>query len=291
MRLRQGDSGDFGLAGVPARAVPAELGPGRGLLADDGSLVQLATEPGPDDAVRAAAAGIARRHPPAPETGRIRLRPLPESLCLADLPEGLDGLAVGLAGDECEPLVLDPFNGPVRLLVAGPPRSGRTTVLCSWARQAAAGGLPVVVAAPARSALGTVAVEHGLPVLRPDADPGPPPTRPTLLLVDDCDAFDDRPAGERLTDWLRDADAPLAAAVAGRADELATTYRGLGAAARRSHCGLLLRPGPVDGELLGIRLPRRPASGPPGRGVIVGDPAWGPLFAAGEPVPVQVAAP
>jgi len=122
-------------------------------------------------------------------------------------------------------------------------------------------------------------------------DPGPAPAEPTLLLVDDCEAFADRPVADRLAEWLRTAEAPLAAVVAGRSDELATSYRGLGAAARRAHCGVLLRPGPVDGELLGVRLPRRPAAGPPGRGVIVGDPAWGRLFADGEPVPLQVAAP
>ena len=57
------------------------------------------------------------------------------------------------------------------------------------------------------------------------------------------------------------------------------------------NCGLLLRPGPVDGEILGVRLPRRAASGPPGRGVLVGDPAWGPAFDDGDPVPIQVAQP
>jgi S-DNA-T family DNA segregation ATPase FtsK/SpoIIIE len=79
--------------------------------------------------------------------------------------------------------------------------------------------------------------------------------------------------------------------VAGRADDLATTYRGVAADVRRSHCGILLRPGPVDGELLGVRLPRRPSSGPPGRGIAIGDPAWAAMFDDGEPVPIQVAEP
>jgi S-DNA-T family DNA segregation ATPase FtsK/SpoIIIE len=149
-----------------------------------------------------------------------------------------------------------------------------------------------MVAAPARSPLLAAARSRGIPVVDPaDADAVPLPDTPTLLLVDDCEVFVDSPAGEWLTAWVRAGSAPLAAVVAGRSDDLATSYRGVGAEARRSQCGILLRPGPVDGELLGVRLPRRPSNGPPGRGVAVGDPAWSTLFETGEPVPVQVAAP
>lgn len=124
-----------------------------------------------------------------------------------------------------------------------------------------------------------------------DDDVGPVPTTPTLLLIDDSEAFLDTVAGDHLTRWVRSGDAPVAAVAAGRSDDLATTYRGVAAEVRRSHCGILLRPGPVDGELLGARLPRRPSVGPPGRGVVIGNPAWGSLFDDGDPVPVQVAQP
>jgi S-DNA-T family DNA segregation ATPase FtsK/SpoIIIE len=181
------------------------------------------------------------------------------------------------------------------MLVAGPPRSGRSTALCALLRQADEAGIRTVVAAPARSPLADAARRLRLPVFGPDdtddADPGPVPSTRTLLLVDDCEAFTDSRAGDRLTSWLRTSAAPLAAVVAGRAEELATSYRGVGAEVRRNQCGILLRPGPVDGELLGVRLPRRASAGPPGRGVAVGDPAWGPLFRSGEPVPVQLATP
>jgi S-DNA-T family DNA segregation ATPase FtsK/SpoIIIE len=132
----------------------------------------------------------------------------------------------------------------------------------------------------------------GLRLVTPElASAGPPPERGALLLVDDSEAYTDRTVGDELLGWLRDVGPRLTAIVAGRSDDLATAYRGLGAVARRSHCGILLRPGPVDGELLGVRLPRRPSSGPPGRGIVVGDPSWGPAFSTGEPVPVQVARP
>lgn len=153
---------------------------------------------------------------------------------------------------------------------------------------------PTVVAATARSPLAAFAAQFGLRVINPDCSGdtvGPVPSTATLLLVDDCEAFLDSAAGEMLTAWVRTSDAPLAAVVAGRTDDLATSYRGIGAQVRRSNCGVLLRPGPVDGEILGGRLPRRPSSGPPGRGVLVGDPAWGPAFVDGEPMPVQMAVP
>jgi S-DNA-T family DNA segregation ATPase FtsK/SpoIIIE len=198
--------------------------------------------------------------------------------------------SIGLAGDRLDPVAFDPFAGAARLLVAGPPRSGRTTLLRLLAQQAHQAGIATLVAATARSPLAADAQRQAIPVIGPnDADLVPLRADRTLLLVDDSEAFTDAIAGDRLTSWVRACDAPLAVVVAGRADDLATSYRGLAAEVRRSQCGILLRPGPVDGELLGVRLPRRPGGGPPGRGVAVGDPCWGPLFADGEPVPIQVA--
>ena len=51
---------------------------------------------------------------------------------------------------------------------------------------------------------------------------------------------------------------------------------------------LLLQPGPLDGELVGARLRPGCTGGPPGRGLLLGDPAWAEECAAG-PVRVQVA--
>ena len=79
--------------------------------------------------------------------------------------------------------------------------------------------------------------------------------------------------------------------VAGRASELATSYRGAGVEMRRWQCGILLCPGPLDGELVGVRLPRRAAALTPGRGFVVGEPGWGALFETAEPVPIQLALP
>jgi S-DNA-T family DNA segregation ATPase FtsK/SpoIIIE len=286
--FRLADRGDYATAGIDPRAVPGELPRGRAVRAADGAALQIA-EPIDVREVAAKWAGA-----PCPGSDAVRVRPLPARLQLADLGDrSSDGrLVIGLAGDERVPFTVDPFAGAGRLLVAGPPRSGRTTVLRTLAEQAAVAGIDTVVAAPARSPLVESARRLALRVVAPDDHvvDAAPAVR-TLLVVDDAEAFTDAPAGDALVNWLRRPAARLAAVVAGRSDDLATSYRGIGAEVRRAQCGILLRPGPVDGELLGARLPRRPASGPPGRGVAVGEAAWGALFEDGEPVPVQVAMP
>jgi S-DNA-T family DNA segregation ATPase FtsK/SpoIIIE len=162
--LRLPDRGDFALLGIAPRDVPTAMPPGRGLRSHDGAAVQFAHAGGAAGpaAARARAAEIAA-HWRSPDpggwavTGGVRLRPLPPRVDLAALTVGPGRLAVGLAGDEAECLHLDPFSGAGRLLVAGPPRSGRSTALRSLAGQAHAAGMHTLVAAPGRSPLAEAA--------------------------------------------------------------------------------------------------------------------------------------
>jgi S-DNA-T family DNA segregation ATPase FtsK/SpoIIIE len=295
--LRLTDVGDYGLAGISPRDVPAAMPAGRALRAADAAVVQIAHDGAALDA-GVAAAGIASSwttsRSPGLDPRAIRVRQLPRHVSLTDLPADRGRMCLGVVGDAAVPLRIDPFGGAGRILIGGPPRSGRSTLLRSLLAQAVQEGLPTVVAAPPRSPLAAEASRAPVrlidPADRTDAL-GAPPTQPTLLLVDDSETLVDAAIGDELVSWVRASHAPLAAVVAGRADDLATTYRGVAAEVRRSHCGILLRPGPVDGELLGVRLPRRPSAGPPGRGVVVGDPCWGDVFDEGEPVPIQVAQP
>jgi S-DNA-T family DNA segregation ATPase FtsK/SpoIIIE len=99
------------------------------------------------------------------------------------------------------------------------------------------------------------------------------------VLVDDADRFDDRDG--RLAALL---EAGARVAAAGRADGLRGQFGHWTRAVRASRVGLLLHPDTdLDGELLGVRLPRR-ADVPlrPGRGYLV---------EAGRPALVQVARP
>lgn len=286
--LRMADRSDYTLAGVSPRAVPNSLPPGRGVRAGDEAVLQVA-DPGPfDDAARAAIT----RWPAGARTRRdaVRIRPLPTDVQLSELPQRHRRLTLGIGGDEGEDITVAPFEDAGRLLVAGPPRSGRSNLLRLLLIQALAADLALIIAAPPRSGLAIDARRARLRCLGPDdREIPPPPEQPTLLLVDDCEAYHETAIGDQLSGWLRKGLAGIAAAVAGRADDLAISYRGLGAEARRQHCGVLLRPGPLDGELLGVRLSHRERGSGPGRGVVVGPPTWGAALSGGGLAPIQVA--
>jgi len=102
------------------------------------------------------------------------------------------------------------------------------------------------------------------------------------LLVDDIDLLED-PAVldgiELAMRRLRNGGGLVV--LAGTTEAMASSFRGPVAQARRARSGLLLRPeGAHDGDLLGVRLRRRPGhNDPPGRGV---------LAVHGHAVPVQV---
>jgi S-DNA-T family DNA segregation ATPase FtsK/SpoIIIE len=113
-----------------------------------------------------------------------------------------------------------------------------------------------------------------------------------LLLVDDSEALLDTPIGDRLTDLVKRGQHGVAVVVAARSDDLAVTYRGLANEVRRSCAGLLLQPGPGDGDLLGVRLPRTRTVQLPGRGVLTLDqPQLRVLVDGSGTIPIQVALP
>jgi S-DNA-T family DNA segregation ATPase FtsK/SpoIIIE len=193
------------------------------------------------------------------------------------------GLIVGLRGDDLAPVVVDPDEAGGAFLVAGPPRSGRSTALVSIAAQLR--GQRVVALCARRGPLGQrrdlalVAdprdTEAALAAL--DAVAGG-----ATLLVDDVDLVDDHTVLDGIEAAVRRArDAGGFVVLAGTTEPMAASFRGPVAQARRARSGLLLRPeGPHDGELLGVRLRRRAGhNDPPGRGV---------LAMHGRVVPVQV---
>lgn len=232
----------------------------------------------------------ARRRSGRPLIEPVRLRPLPDRITVSDLPPTPDAVTLGTGGDRAEPIRLRLFAGGGRLLVAGPPRSGKTTTLTTILLQCA--GKRTIVAAPPRSPLRAFADAVGADAIGPldESDLLRDEPAPDLLLVDDSEAFADTRVGERLAELIRCSGPSTVAVVAGGSDELAVAFRGPAAEARRGRCGILLRPRPADGELLGIRLPTRHASAPPGRGVLVTEPEMC-LSADGHPIDVQVALP
>jgi S-DNA-T family DNA segregation ATPase FtsK/SpoIIIE len=156
----------------------------------------------------------------------------------------------------------------MHLVVAGPPGSGRTNalrVLAAAARASAPEAIICVVAAdpaawdPAEATELVGAFEQ----LRRW-----PPEGRGLLLVDGVEGMGPA-AGAALDRLLPSVPAGFHVVVAGRAE----AFRGMQPwqrAVTMSRTGVLLRPGPEDGDILRIRLPREPAPRPvPGRGYLV----------------------
>ena len=307
--LRLSDRADYALAGIPLRSVPTAMPPGRAIRAADCAEVQFAfagdapSTAAQWDAVEQIAKAGAADQTGAEEPGAraFVVRSLPARAHLSALVEpGKSTLAtIGVGGDAAEPLRLELFAGEARWLVAGPPRSGRSTLLRTLLQQAARLDVTVMIAAPRRSPLLDDGLALGVRVLAPDAassstaDELEQADGRGLILVDDSEAFLDTPAGKALCSLARRAgDGSLAIVVACRSDELALSYRGVATEARRSRSGVLLQPGPGDGDLFGVRLPRSRSTPVPGRGVLVcGQPQLRELADSTGSIAVQVALP
>ncbi|MFI9589398.1 FtsK/SpoIIIE domain-containing protein [Nonomuraea sp. NPDC052265] len=292
--LRLSDTSDYGLAGFPLKGLPASMPPGRALSLGEHGITEhhialLSADPsGP--AQVAALQSLARSASP-PSGGRggvsregdrpLRVDALPMRVTASQTmeldpaftpPSPLWAL-VGAGGDALMPLGLDLLAHGPGAVVAGPSRSGRSSVLLTAARSLIAAGTPVIAVAPRRSPLrdltDAVAVLDGnatnLPELVADLSQ-------YVVVVDDAELVNpDSPLGTALEEVLRSGrDGDHGLLIAGATGDLAVAYRGFVAETRKSRTGVLLSvQGPTDGDLFSIRLPRGAGGGPPGRGLLV----------------------
>ncbi|SFL66680.1 FtsK/SpoIIIE domain-containing protein [Geodermatophilus ruber] len=278
------DRADYAIAGVPAGLVPGHRPPGRALVGEHARECQLAL-PRPLTAVSSPLEGTVGRARPLtiPELPPDPALPLPRSTPRSSLPSRALHLPLGPGGDDGSVLEVD-LSRAGGLLVVGPPGSGRSTALGSFARHLAALGVPVcrlVRSLPPPAAGDDASATTwltGADVVGWQAWLAARAGGPAVVVADDHGALTESPvltagsAGEPPDDLLF--------LVAGTAAELAGAYRGPVSALRRRRSGLLLCPGPVDADLLGIRLPRTPVPTRPGSG-------W--LVTGGVPQRVQVA--
>ncbi|MGY1857911.1 FtsK/SpoIIIE domain-containing protein [Modestobacter sp. SYSU DS0290] len=284
------DRTDYAVAGVPARAVPEHRPPGRALVGEGAVECQLAL---PRDTVRSWPPRAGTTHAPV----RVTELPADPELPLPFPDAGPRWLPVGPGGDEGEVTGLD-LGACGGLLVVGPPGSGRSEAVRAFGRHCRVAGARVLdlAAAPGRGdhpdpeqdADGVHELDRrDVAGLRAWLAAPAPGTR--VVLADDVTSLPDAVAdalaaalGPPTADPAVDAPAPgeVLVIAAGAPTELAGSFRGPVAALRRSRTALLLRPGPGDAELLGLRVPRTPLPARPGSG-------W--LLVRGEPVRVQVA--
>lgn len=278
--LRLADSGDAVLLGMRDADLPETMPPGRAVVCPDGLELQVAT-PIVDltgSAVAQHISSIAKRMR-ASEVHRFA--PMPEQCRRADLPSPTDQVVLGIGGSDIAPIGL-PFGGfgELAALIAGPPRSGRTTALATVAHQLSDRPMCWVGGhrAPASLPPDTEVIDAGVPEALAswlNEHPG------GVLLVDDLDEMLGSPIDDLVTDYLQHGRRHGGIVCAsGRSDTLSNAYRGAVAELRRRQTGVILQPGRRDGDLLGARL--GPAGRPaPGRGVLV---------IRSRAVPIQVAA-
>ncbi|MDN3357076.1 FtsK/SpoIIIE domain-containing protein [Actinomadura sp. DC4] len=312
--LRMSDPNDYVYAGVSERQVPSEMFAGRALEAMGAGSTSLRESQiallAPDAAGAAQVAALqllgreAERAYGRPSSG---LRPLH----VDELPVrvtysqalGLDPdfvapsplwALVGAGGDELGPIGVDLTAEGPGFTVAGPPRSGRSTVLMTMVASLldpdiGEGAVPVVLICPRRSPLRFLENRPGvLAVLGADADEDAllnaiGHLERYVIVIDDAELMYETPLDDTLADLLRQArDGEHGMIIAGIASELARTFQSFLASVPKSRVGVLLAIESVDdGEILGARLPRNIAIGSPsGRSLYI---------QPGASLPIQVA--
>lgn len=266
------DSGQAALAGVPRAVVLDRPVAGRAVLIGDGPPVHAQ--------VLLPAARLPAAHPPREDRAAPRLRVLPLHPCAEDVrgqqepaahdaraaPRGLDAVPLGLGDDHAGVILLELPAG-ARVVVAGPPESGRTSALRWIGESLQQRGRRHVGVAPGM----------------PGTDAGSDAT----VLVDDADLLGQEDADAVVRCWR---DHPGAVVVAARSAWLATGYGALVGLLRGARTVLLL--GPLRGgcahlsgaDVLSHADPAAPRH--PGRGVLVGPRRCVPIQLPAPPAPV-----
>ncbi|MDX3351908.1 FtsK/SpoIIIE domain-containing protein [Streptomyces sp. ME01-24h] len=290
--LRLNDKADYSSVGVPTRSAPGDPAPGRALRTQDLSEVQLAVlDPdlsGTAQATALTALGeeITRREAAVPADRRAaRLDVLPERVgyeqAVALRPQtGPMRPLVAVGGDTLGGLAPDLSEVPT-FVIAGPPRTGRSTALLTAARSVLDAGAGLIVLAPRRSPLRSFEGRPGVAAVITDADVsvadfrqvlGSVPEDNAVIVIDDAELF----MGAEI-----DADLALLArggagngwglVVGGNAESLSLSLAGWMGQVKRNRTGMLLSPQSLaDGDVIGVKLTRGLVGGAPqpGRGLL-----------------------
>lgn len=280
--FRLADRIDYSLFGVRGAEV-APMPRMRCLVVSSGLYAQVADPPLPEE--MANIGGPSGRVPKDPPR---RIRVLPEAVRVDDLDPSATTfgdrpwrVAVGLADATLSAAVAS-FHAGEHLLVCGPARCGRTTVLASIARstmRAYEGDCSVhapVIAylAASRSSLPTLLAGCAEVVALADISHVAhlrlgAAGRPMVLLVDDAELLDD-PSGAMAA--LGNVDQPdLLIVAAVRTELLRANYSHWTRQLRRSRSAIFLRPSDGDAEFTGISIPRRGLPVTAGRGLLAQD--------------------
>ncbi|MGX1091993.1 S-DNA-T family DNA segregation ATPase FtsK/SpoIIIE [Streptomyces albogriseolus] len=295
--LRLADRSDFSSLGIPARKVPEEIPPGRAFRNESGTETQFAllaedtTGQGQAAALTAIGEAAAARDADVPRARRpFRVDSLPSRISFPEAWELRDpdvsrsklfGLA-GIGGDEIVGFGPDLADGVPAFVIAGPAKSGRSTVLMNFAQSFLAQGTRLVIAAPRQSPLrrldGTEGVlkvftgddidEDEFEELVDEASL----EEPVAVLVDDGEILEDCDAESQLKKLVsRGTERGLALVIAGDEEDVCSGFSGWQVDAKKARRGILLCPQESSsGDLIGVRLSRGMVGGQiaPGKGML-----------------------
>jgi S-DNA-T family DNA segregation ATPase FtsK/SpoIIIE len=294
MIFRLTDRADASLAEIAERALPGHQPEGRLMFYAKPNPLEshiALLDPDPSGvaqvaALRALAAQARERFGvPVAQQRPLRVDALPSRITLAEtyrldpgfVPPSPMWVLAGAGGDTLSPQGIDIRDEGPGVVVAGPPRSGRSTTLLTMARSLLTAQTPILVITPRRSPLralegtpGVAAVlglDFDVEFVRAELNP----LERFVVLVDDAEMLFDAPNTEVLERIIvtgRDSDRGLI--LAGTTGDLGRCYTGFIPAALKSRCGVLVTVDtPDDGDLFGVRLPRNAMPGPLGRGLIL----------------------
>lgn len=304
--LRLTDRLDYSLAGLNHRTIPAEIAPGRGFRGDSGRELQIALlgdDPSGQaqaEAVRALGRTLTERDAATPAPARpFRVDDLPsalgldDALALADREStGPMWALLGVGGNQLLAHGMDLEHDAPTFVVAGPARSGRSTLLGVMADSLLRSGTQLVLACPRSSPLRDYAHLPGVRAVLThseltEADLAPhldPDGTPVVFIVDDGEMLTDVPARAWLRSYLRVArENRRGLILGGNSAELCAGFSGWQVDVKKNRRGALLSPqNTIDGDLLGVRVARSLVSTTiaPGRALV--------HFGTGELLTLQV---
>jgi S-DNA-T family DNA segregation ATPase FtsK/SpoIIIE len=287
--LRMADADEYSMLGLPSSTKGAVLPPGRGFV-DDGVEIQVAVvgdaASGDVQAESVAALGRELRA----EHVDVSVPPvqlLPDHVERSSLAPATAGrlvLPIGLDGASFATAFVDLDDVP-HFLVMGPDRTGRSTTLATFAaswRDAMPGAATYVFAprrSPLRDLAGWTEIAVGLDACEELAGRLAEQVRtrsehdePILVLVDDGDEIAEGKVATALEQVIRRGrDTGVHVVGAAQTHVVHRSYGGWLAELKKLKHGLILQPDvDVDGDIFGVRLPRKSARAfPPGRGYVV----------------------
>jgi S-DNA-T family DNA segregation ATPase FtsK/SpoIIIE len=280
---------DFALIGLRPRELPDEIPPGRAFRSADGTEMQVAllapdaSGPGQAAALQAIALQCRSRDHAVPAPQRpFRVDLLPARISFTQAwplrPASAGPLwgLVGVGGDTLAALGPDLASGAPCFIVAGPPQSGRSTILLAMARSFLSAGTPVVLVAPRPSPLRSLASSPGVIRQFDHSQLGETELAqalasfggPGVLLIDDAELLRDCDASAELSRLITfGSDTGRALVLAGDSDSIGLGFSGWQVEAKRARRGCLTAPATLpEGDLIGVRLPRGVIGQPPSPG-------------------------